>query len=191
MKAFLERAKRKRTPGPDEDIEDGDEPTEVKLAMLASLYPGLEQEVLLDVLLAHDGSVSAATSSLRCQNQHGRKKSAGVVGYQQSMTQFAVSNSGSSPTKKKIKAKRGVPSICTIPRMWRNILPAQSCITSYLKTWPTIFWKSSLTRPRHLKSRLSSFLTTLYQVRTRLAFLSRVTTRYRVKKLNIITTEPA
>lgn len=107
MKAFLERAKRKRTPEPDEDFEDGDEPTEVKLAMLASLHPGLEQEVLLDVLLAHDGSVSAATSSLRGQNQHGRKKSAGVVGYQQSMTQFAVSNSGSSPTKKKIKAKRG------------------------------------------------------------------------------------
>lgn len=65
MDAFVTR---KRKKGPVEDqqtvVAADDEPTELKLAVLSSLHPEFSQEALLDVLLAHDGSVSKASLSL-------------------------------------------------------------------------------------------------------------------------------
>ncbi|EFW99022.1 cue domain containing protein [Grosmannia clavigera kw1407] len=71
MDAFVTRKKRPadepstrlcNRPG----IDDDDAPTEVKLALLASLLDGdMDQDVLLDVLLAHDGSVAAAAETLQ------------------------------------------------------------------------------------------------------------------------------
>lgn len=61
MEAFI--TKRKRETDPADDVDDA-EPTEVKLAILSSLYPDFPQEALLDVLLEHDGSVSDASASL-------------------------------------------------------------------------------------------------------------------------------
>ncbi|ROW05537.1 hypothetical protein VSDG_00073 [Cytospora chrysosperma] len=61
MDAFI--TKRKRTTDPTHHVDDA-EPTEVKLAILSSLYPDFPPEALLDVLLEHDGSVSDASASL-------------------------------------------------------------------------------------------------------------------------------
>lgn len=106
MKAFLTRTKRKSSPDPTENEGDGEEPTEVKLAILSSLHPQLDQEVLLDVLLAHDGLVSEASASL--QTSRPAKKGTGVIGYQQSLRQFTAQNDAPpSPSKKKLKSKKG------------------------------------------------------------------------------------
>lgn len=107
MKAFLTRPKRKASPPPQPEPE---EPTEVKLALLSSLHPTFEQEDLLDILLAHDGSVSEASASLKVRPQV--KKGSQVIGYQQSLKQYASSSSSgslatTSPVKKKLKSKRG------------------------------------------------------------------------------------
>ena len=100
MKAFLSRPKRKSSP--DRDVE---EPTEVKLALLSSLHPQVDQETLLEFLLAHDGSVPAVSEALRSRPA---KSSSRVIGHQQSLRQFGLGTSESpSPEKKKLKSKRG------------------------------------------------------------------------------------
>lgn len=109
MKAFLTRPKRKSSPevvrntAGDED----EEPTEVKLAILSSLYPDLDQDAILDVLLACDGSVSEASDSLKSAPP-AKKRSTGT-GHQQSLRSFAVpsSDSISAPAKKKLRSKKG------------------------------------------------------------------------------------
>lgn len=103
MKAFLVRPKRKASPGP--VAAACEEPTEVKLALLSSLYAEIDQETLLDVLLAHDGSVSEAAASLKQQKPV--KKGSGVIGYQGSLKQYALTGGASSPSKKKMKSKKG------------------------------------------------------------------------------------
>ncbi|KAI5463342.1 hypothetical protein BGZ63DRAFT_352970 [Mariannaea sp. PMI_226] len=98
MKSFLARPKRKPSPEPEE-------PTEVKLALLSSLHPELDQEALLDILLAHDGSVSQASASLKFPPP--AKKGGGGIGYQKSLKQYAAPKEPSSPVKKKLKSKKG------------------------------------------------------------------------------------
>lgn len=106
MKAFLTRPKRKASPELQTQNTEPEESTEVKLALLSSLHPQLDQEYLLDILLAHDGSVSEASASLKVQVLV--KKGPRVVGYQQSLKQFTSSTSDSNtPTKKKLKSKAG------------------------------------------------------------------------------------
>lgn len=105
MDAFLRKAKRKASPEPALAPDGNDEPTEVKLALLSSLHPAIEQETLLDFLLAHDGSVSQASASLQTSRPKG--KASGVVGYQQSLRHYATPSDGTSPTKKKVKSKKG------------------------------------------------------------------------------------
>lgn len=111
MDAFITRKKRKPslTSG---GLELGDdEPTEVKLAILSSLHPNLGQEALLDVLLAHDGSVQAASTSLLVSDPKksfaspSSKKNV-TVGSQTSLRTFTTGNSpqdGESPLPKKAK----------------------------------------------------------------------------------------
>ncbi len=109
MKAFLSSSSRKRksTEEPPRHDANEDEPTEVKLAMLSSLHPQMEQDTLMDVLLAHDGSVQEAAASLR----HAPTRSGGgVIGYQQSLRQYARPAGPASPqttTKKKCMPKKG------------------------------------------------------------------------------------
>lgn len=71
MEAFITKRKREThlTDKVEEPVNmrievDDDESTEVKLAILSSLYPDISQEALLDVLLEHDGSVSGTSASL-------------------------------------------------------------------------------------------------------------------------------
>lgn len=108
MKAFLAGSRKRKSTeeAPRHDAND-DEPTEVKLALLSSLHPQIEQDILMDVLLAHDGSVKEASASLR----HVRPEPirSGVIGYQQSLKQYALPSADpASPAQaKKLKSKKG------------------------------------------------------------------------------------
>ncbi|OAQ97973.1 hypothetical protein LLEC1_00512 [Akanthomyces lecanii] len=108
MKAFL-AGSRKRKSGEEASRHDtnDDEPTEVKLALLSSLHPQVEQDTLMDVLLAHDGSVQEASASLRHVRPEPTRS--GVIGYQQSLKQYALPSADpASPTQtKKLKSKKG------------------------------------------------------------------------------------
>lgn len=96
-------------------VED-DEPTEVKLAILSSVHPGFSQEALLDVLLAHNGSVAEASASL-CANGSGMslassRKSVSMVGAQTSLRTFASPSpsrreGGPSPKKPRLLSRKG------------------------------------------------------------------------------------
>ncbi|KAK7393928.1 hypothetical protein QQX98_013286 [Neonectria punicea] len=100
MKAFLTRPKRKSSPAPQEP----EEPTEIKLALLSSLHPNLDQDALLDILLAHDGSVSEASASLKVPSQV--KKGSRGIGYQKSLRQYAIRSDATSPAKR-LRSKKG------------------------------------------------------------------------------------
>jgi hypothetical protein len=87
-------------------LEDS-ESTEFKLAMLSSLHPHVEQQTLLDVLLAHDGSVEEASASLK--NPESPQKRPAVIGYQSSLSAFVAPAADTDNTLKKTKllSKRG------------------------------------------------------------------------------------
>ncbi|KAG5971662.1 hypothetical protein E4U58_007273 [Claviceps cyperi] len=111
MKSFLTTApsaKRQLSPDPQPTSDGDEEPTEVKLALLSSLHAGIGQETLLDVLLAHDGSVLRASEAIQlgksCHEQE-KKLSIGI-GHQQSLRQYAkLSRDSSTPPTRKKKTK--------------------------------------------------------------------------------------
>ncbi|KAF9881820.1 GRF zinc finger [Colletotrichum karsti] len=110
MESFLIRKKRKLSPAEHKPIEHDDEPTEVKLAILSSLHPNIEQDVLLDVLLAHNGSVPDSLEALKTPNPV--KKPSGVMGAQSSLRSFATKSTDNeggsgSPGKKRLMSKKG------------------------------------------------------------------------------------
>lgn len=85
---------------------DDDESTDFKLALLSSLRPEMDPNFLLDILLAHEGSVDKASASLTTTGSPARKSAA--TGYQSSLSSFATP-SRSEPSKKKVKilSKKG------------------------------------------------------------------------------------
>jgi len=85
-----------------------DESTDFKLALLSSLHPYIEQSTLLDVLLAHEGSVELASASLTNTDSSPRKASA-ATGYQSSLSGFIAPNEdGANPGKRaKLLSKKG------------------------------------------------------------------------------------
>ena len=113
----MERAsKRQRlSPAPAESQTSRDdhdsEPTEFKLAILCSLHPNRSEDVLLDYLLAYDGSVNAAATALSArQTTSSPVKRTAVNGYQSSLSSFTKRSStgdSSGPTDVKILTKRG------------------------------------------------------------------------------------
>lgn len=109
MKAFLAGSRKRKSteeaPRQNAHDDNEDEPTEVKLAILSSLHPQIEQDTLMDVLLAHDGSVKDASAALRHVKPEPTKS--GVIGYQQSLKQYALPADSTSPQKKKLKSKKG------------------------------------------------------------------------------------
>jgi hypothetical protein len=116
MDAFVSRKKRKiSSPPPGISTEDisalgapDDESTDFKLALLSSLHPFLDQQVLLDILLACDGSVEKASASLATPDSPPRKTSA-ATGYQSSLSGFvAPKEDGESSAKRaKLLSKKG------------------------------------------------------------------------------------
>ncbi|KAF7543462.1 hypothetical protein G7046_g9994 [Stylonectria norvegica] len=111
MKSFLTRPKRKSSPEveppprPPQTLPEAEEPTEIKLALLSSLHPDLDQESLLDILSAHDGSVSEASASLAAPTPV--KKRGGVIGYQKSLKQYGLSSDATGSARKKLRSKKG------------------------------------------------------------------------------------
>jgi len=94
-------------PGDREDLDDK-EPTDVKLAMLSSLHPELDQNLLLEFLLAHDGSVKDSLESLATSKHHrmdSKPPRTRTVGAQTSLRPFTITTSepGQSPPQKKPK----------------------------------------------------------------------------------------
>jgi hypothetical protein len=96
-----------------------DEPTDVKLAILASLHPDLDQEALLDILLAHDGDVEATCQTLkaspRSHSQMSRKPGTGgsVAAQSSLLRSFAVTPASpdslgpSSSKRPKLLSRKG------------------------------------------------------------------------------------
>lgn len=112
MDAFLRGTKRKSSEAVQESTRDDNDSTEVKLAMLASLFPDMSQELLLDALLANDGSVDQSASSLHDgQTQIKKSFKPTTVGSQTSLRSFASKSSvteGTSGAKKaKLLSKKG------------------------------------------------------------------------------------
>lgn len=113
MDAFLRGGKRKSSAITQESTgQDDDDSTEVKLAMLASLIPNISQEVLLDALLANDGSVDQAASSLLdSQTEPKKPRAATAVGSQTSLKSFASKPSGvkgaDTAKRAKLLSKKG------------------------------------------------------------------------------------
>jgi len=112
MDAFITR-KKKRKSGPEtNDIPppilatggEDDESTDLKLAMLSSLHVDFEQETLLDLLLAHDGSVQATSQAIRAG--HAAKKSTSSVTAQASLRSFGVTATSSEESHRPIKKSK-------------------------------------------------------------------------------------
>lgn len=108
MDSFLSHKRRKLSLTEDVEIRakaEEDDSTDFKLAMLASLHPQLQHEVLLDTLLSHEGSVEAASASLLRLHSYFPKKISKVPGYQSCLASFAASSD--APKRAKILAKKG------------------------------------------------------------------------------------
>lgn len=117
MEAFISGKKRRRsscTPPPHvsttSEPDFDDESTDFKLAVLSSLHPSVDQNTLLDVLLAYDGSVEEAAASLKTPDSSQRKASA-VIGHQRSLSSYIApptNTSSDGPSKKsKPLSRRG------------------------------------------------------------------------------------
>ncbi|KAI9642158.1 hypothetical protein NHQ30_008960 [Ciborinia camelliae] len=114
MDAFVSRKKRKlsiSSPSPQKpetsdhintlSVPD-DESTDFKLALLSSLHPSIEQQVLLEILLEHNGGVEKASASLSNSNPDSlqiTKKSSSAVGYQSSLSTFISSENSTKRVK--------------------------------------------------------------------------------------------
>lgn len=59
--------------------------TDLKLALLASLHPGIDHSTLLDLLIGADGSVAAVSTALGTTLAKSPRKRGGGVGYQASL----------------------------------------------------------------------------------------------------------
>ncbi|KAL1842874.1 hypothetical protein VTJ49DRAFT_3891 [Mycothermus thermophilus] len=96
MDAFVTRRKRKtsteESDGRCSNSKDAEESTEVKLAILASLHPTVDQDTLLDVLTAHDGDVDATSQTLRAKLPK-KPNPGGTPAVQVSLRSFAVAPS--------------------------------------------------------------------------------------------------
>ncbi|KAI2629445.1 hypothetical protein GGS21DRAFT_225581 [Xylaria nigripes] len=111
MDAFLRGTKRKTSSIALESTQDDDEDsTEMKLAILASLFPNMSQELLLDALLENDGSVDQTTASL-LDGPKKKRRTTTAVGSQTSLRSFAIKSSlvdgTESPKKMGLMSKKG------------------------------------------------------------------------------------
>ena len=127
MEAFISRKKAKLSPiapetlpkpfiqtkNLDKEEEQEQESTDLKLATLSSLFPTVDQETLLDLLISADGSVDAVLNSLSpgaIQNASPRKRPAASVGHQSSLSSFrkaGTSELGSPAGKRRALTKKG------------------------------------------------------------------------------------
>ncbi|TKA30441.1 hypothetical protein B0A50_02668 [Salinomyces thailandicus] len=117
MYAFIPRKRRKLAPPTEpaasaqsQHEQDDSESTDFKLAILASLHPNKTSDVLLDYLLAYDGSVEEATAALASSPKDALPpKRSTVTGYQSSLSSFArpAQADGEAPRPAKAVVKKG------------------------------------------------------------------------------------
>ncbi|KAK6439773.1 hypothetical protein LTR95_004014 [Oleoguttula sp. CCFEE 5521] len=108
MEAFLTR-KRKAADEPlavDKAPLDDDDDTDTKLAILGSLYPAYDQGVLLDYLLAYEGSVDKVLSALDPSTTLSPRKKSAATGYQSSLASFRSEDKATAGSSKRL-AKKG------------------------------------------------------------------------------------
>lgn len=114
MDAFVSRKKRRleevaevqrdaSTPPP--QPQDEEESTDFKLALLASLHPTIDETTLLEALLASEGSVEQASTSLVNFNPVSPRKRPSTIGHQSSLNSYRLSSPSNGPTKKKVVRK--------------------------------------------------------------------------------------
>ncbi len=108
MEAYLSSKRRCLSPldtatGSSRHCEDKveEDSTDLKLAILSSLFPNLAQDTLLDCLIASEGSVEAASRSLGPDDQASsslspRKRP--TPGYQSSLSSFAAPGTSTTPS---------------------------------------------------------------------------------------------
>jgi hypothetical protein len=102
MDAFVVRKRRRNTPENDKAVEQVS--TDLKLAMLASLHPDVDQDILMEALLAAEGSVDDAGILLKDQeklSKSGAKKrfKSSALGQQASLSTFSVTSDSQSPKR--------------------------------------------------------------------------------------------
>jgi len=113
MDTFVTRKRRRISSPPSETLEDrkeefnDDDSTDFKLAILASLHPNIGQSTILDILLAHNGSVGEASAALT--NPKSPLKKPTTTGYQSSLSTYVTppSTTEVSSKKSKLLSKRG------------------------------------------------------------------------------------
>ena len=87
-----------------------DDSTDVKLAILASLFPDIDQSSMLDILISSEGSVQQVRRVLSSSAETSpRKKTANGIGYQTSLASFQNAQAGfeSTPVLPKVKTRKG------------------------------------------------------------------------------------
>jgi hypothetical protein len=103
------RSSQSRPSSPLPKGQDDGEDTDFKLAILSSLHPEKAQDVLLDYLLAYNGSVEEVSAAINAPEAAtpARKRSA-ATGYQSSLASFAIGKdevSHTSTTRKQLTRK--------------------------------------------------------------------------------------
>lgn len=150
MDAFVTRKRRNRSPqsaaeprrSPASAANDAhEESTEMKLAILSSLHQDLDQETLLDLLLAHDGDVDATSGALRAARLLQKPAAGSGVASQVSLRSFAVGAAASgsadacpAPKRARLLSRKGATLHLYDPRdvsehtpctLLLNFLPAE------------------------------------------------------------------
>ncbi|KAL8671867.1 MAG: hypothetical protein Q9168_003657 [Polycauliona sp. 1 TL-2023] len=121
MDGFVLRKKRKLTPPVDSTtstdqtfhvaLESDNDSTDLKLATLASIYPDIDQTVLLDMLINSDGSVQRVCELLASPSACAspKRKAGSGIGHQTSLASFQQAREGSllKPLPQKAKTRKG------------------------------------------------------------------------------------
>ncbi|KAG9190081.1 hypothetical protein G6011_08169 [Alternaria panax] len=105
MDAFVSR-KRKWAEQPPQSaghtgVQQEEDSTDFKLALLASLHPKLDESTLLEALLAAEGDVQQASE---CLSQP-KKRPAPTIGYQSSLSSYRIAPVNGTSTKKPLVKK--------------------------------------------------------------------------------------
>ncbi|KAI7970031.1 hypothetical protein EIK77_000435 [Talaromyces pinophilus] len=82
----------------DDKAQHDDEPTELKLARLISLFPDIDEAVLLDVLVSYEGCVEAASACLDARRDSKRETSTSIPGIQTSLLSTFQSTTSKTST---------------------------------------------------------------------------------------------
>ncbi|CAI7566335.1 unnamed protein product [Penicillium bialowiezense] len=122
MEAFFSRKRRRvsqdEEPKPNQQLSDtsNEDSTDIKLAILLSLFPAIKQDELLDVLVSCDGSVESASSMLSAQGSAAtistkKRAAAGPLGMQTSLSSHVLTTAEDGTLKpiNEIGTKKKVP----------------------------------------------------------------------------------